>query len=382
MKILYITTTIDKNDYPSFCQIWFKQPNPSNQNFHHKIISSLAIKNDVEVLSLRPFSKKLCKAKKLDKQTKTSNNIVWNYLTVKGNKFKRIATFSKEYKAFSRSKDLTDYVIISDLINPICIRAATYIAKKANIPLFGVCTDSPSNITGTKKSYTLYLMAKAKKCDGFIALTDELNELFNEDEKPSLIFEGVVEDTSKIKPFKGERDYFFFGGSLLERYGVFNLIKAFKQLNKSDIDLYLAGHSGSISSLKKEIGENQNIKYLGTINVNDVLAYEKGAIANINPRPYSQDLDYFSIPSKTLEYLSSGRPCISVKNTKLQRIFKDEIIWIPSAEKDDITKALKDILDMSEKERKNLGEKALTKVNKCYSLDVIGEKITQFLATF
>lgn len=383
MKILYITTTIDQNDYKDFVKIWKKHPNPSNQNFHNKLIRALSLTNEVEVLSIRPFSSKMCTVKRLEKENKEIDGIKWHYLTCKANKLLRISTIIKEYKTFSKQNELKDYVVLTDTINPSCLKASTYIAKKHKLPLIGICTDSPSNITGTSRSYTLYLLTKAKKCNGFIALTNELKELYiDEDKKPSLVFEGIVEDTKDIKPYKGDKPYFYFGGSLLPRYGVFDLINAFKKIDNKDVDLYIAGHTGNMSQLQKEIKENENIKYLGTIDVRDVLSYEKGAIANINPRPYSQDLDRFSIPSKTIEYLSSGRVVISVKNTKLQKIFDKEIIWINSSNEQDLLEAMNKVLLMDEKERKNLGEDALTKVMSVYSFKEINKKITHFLTNF
>ena len=116
---------------------------------------------------------------------------------------------------------------------------------------------------------------------------------------------------------------------------------------------------------------------------NDLVnSLESASLLNINPRPFSEDLDRFSIPSKTLEYMSSGRPVISVKNTKLMEKFPEEIIWAESASPKDLMSAMEKVLSITDVERENYGEESKNRVLKLYSLDNIGEKITSFLEQF
>ena len=61
---------------------------------------------------------------------------------------------------------------------------ATYFAKKYKMPIIGVCTDSPSNIAGTNRAYTMFLLRLARSLNGYICLTPGLNELFNDQNKP------------------------------------------------------------------------------------------------------------------------------------------------------------------------------------------------------
>ena len=373
---------MEANDYKEFCKLWTNKPNPSNQNFHNKMIRSLSINHDIDVLSIRPYSSKYCSVKYLNKEEKKTGNITWHYAKIKKNKISRYTSVIKEYKNAIRKKDLKDTVIIADTINPLCVSVASYIAKQKHIPVIGVCTDSPSNITSASRSYTLYLLNKASKFDGFITLTEELNDLYNEKEKPHIVIEGIVENNIETEPVNIKKPYIFFCGSLIKRYGVYDLIEAYKKLDNPNIDLYIAGHSGNMSNFNDAIKKNPNIHFLGTINVRDILNYEAHALVNVNPRPYSEDLDRYSIPSKTIEYLTSGVITISVRNSKLQPHFENEVYWINSSTPDEIMKALKDVIEMDEEERKAIGLKAKEKVHELYSLDQINQIITQFLANF
>ena len=86
MKVIYVTTSIEENDYVSFTQQWNISLNPSNQNFHNKIIRALNIENIVEVFSIRPFSKKNCLLKRLPAEEKVVGNIHYHYLKILRNK--------------------------------------------------------------------------------------------------------------------------------------------------------------------------------------------------------------------------------------------------------------------------------------------------------
>ena len=254
--------------------------------------------------------------------------------------------------------------------------------KEFNLPVIGLCTDSPSNISGTRKSYNLSVLNSGQKLDGYVSLTPSLNDLFNVNEKPSMILEGIVENDLPRTAKNEVGNYFFFGGALMKRYGIYELIEACKAVNRQDIKLIICGHHANEAALKDAIGKEENIVYLKTLPVTEVLKYEMNTIANINPRPYSEDLDRFSIPSKTIEYLSSGRPTISVRNTRLQKDFGENAIWSKSSNPEDLLTAMKCVLDLSEKERIELGKKAREKTLALYSLSAVNKILSKFLDQF
>lgn len=378
MRIIYFTTSIEEHDYESFSKQWKIALNSSNQNFHNKIIRSLAITNKVDVVSVRPFSHSKCEIHKLKPETKNDGNITWHYLGISRIKVFRYSGAKKQAGRLFRSDKCEDTIVLSDTINPNVIRLATRFAKRKKLKIVGICTDSPSNITGTSRAYSLFLLKQSKDLNGYISLTESLNELFNEREKPHTVIEGIVEnDIPKSENKYGE--YFYFGGALLPRYGVYQLIKAFQKLERKDIKLLVCGHHGDERKLNEAIGDNKNILYLKMLPVKEVLTLESNAILNINPRPYSEDLDRYSIPSKTLEYFSTGRLTLSVRNTKLQSIFGEDAIWVKSDKEEDLLEGMQNALNMSENQREEIALRAQKKVRELYSLTSINSKLISFL---
>ena len=382
MNIIYITTSLDADDYIEFNKLWKVSLNPSNQNFHNKMIRSLSITNQIDVISVRPFSRAKCNRRNLKAYDKKSGNITYHYLKISGGKLFRLSSLKSQAKAVVEQIITDESIILTDTINPKCVSITNYLQKKFKKTAIGICTDSPSNITGTSKSYTLYLLKHCQKLDGFITLTEGLNILFNQNNKKYMVFEGIVESQNNDEEVHVDGKYIFFGGALLPRYGVYNLIEAFKNIENQDISLLICGHHGNEEKISEAITHDPRIKYLGTLPVKEVLVLEKNALVNINPRPFTQDLDRLSIPSKTLEYLSSGALTISVHNTELEKTFENYAIWAKSGAPSDLNSAIKEAISMDETKRKQIAEEAKKVALENYSLEKTNEKISCFLTQF
>ena len=381
MNIIYFTTAQDKESYNKYLNIWKTPINSSNQTFHNKLIRSLAINNHVHVVSIRPFSSKKCNVFSLKAAEDTEGSIHWHYLAILRNHILSFRFIKKQindlFKDFYRNS-----IIITDTINPTVLYMATSFGKKYHMPVIGVCTDSPSNITGTTRAYTLLLLKLAKNLNGYIALTSGLNELFNEQNKPHVIIEGIVEDDDVVKDKFSRNKYIFYCGALSERYGIYNFISFYKTYIKSDIKLILCGHHCDEGKLHASIDEDKRITYLGNITNDAALLYEANAYCNINPRPYSEDLDRFSIPSKVLEYLNSGAPTISVKNTKLQKVFNADAIWLKGNSEEDFVAGFQKLNSFTDKEKRTMADNAKEHVQQYYSLTAINSKLDGFLYLF
>lgn len=381
MRIIYFTTCLENSQFDSFSKIWKIALNPSNQNFHNKIVRSLAITNKVDVFSIRPFSLHNTTEKKLKKFVQEDGNITWHYLKI--NHFKHLRYISALEEAsliFPKIKD-KDSIIITDTINPRPLKMALHFGKKYKIPVIGLCTDSPSNIAGTRRSYSLKLLSIAQNMNGIIALTNELGELYGSENKPSVVIEGIVDD-DKIKTF--ENDYgkfFYFGGALSSRYGIYELINAYKKLDTNDVKLIIAGHHYEKDKFFPAIKDCKGIQFIGSVPYELNRFLENKSIACINPRPNTEDLERYSIPSKVLEFASSRALIISTPNKNLYKYLKDSIIWT-NQDSTSIYKSLQKALSLSDKEKEEMTAKSYLKINKEFSLESINKKIVNFLESF
>ena len=380
MNIVYFTTAQDYNDYNEYLKIWPYPINASMQMFHNRLIRSISLRNHVDVISLRPFSKQDCLVKALLKDERITNQIHWHYLSVRRTKLGRFSfTWAQIEKILAKIDK--NSIIVTDTINSNVFTLAVYAAKRKHMPIVGVCTNTPSNITGTKRSYALNVLNLSKRLDGTIALTPALNDLYNEKGKPSITIEGLVEDYLPYPIENKYGKYFLYSGSLYEKYGIYNLIQAFNELNLPDYKLLICGHHEGKVFLET-IRRKKNIRYLGALTNQECILLQENAVANINPRPFNEDLDRFTVPSKVLEYFNSKRPTISTKSSRLFKLFEQDAIWMKTGSVEDIKEAINTLLALSKDDQDYLAKKAHDHAQSYYSLSNVGLKLEDFLQTF
>ncbi len=381
MNIIYFTTAIDEDDYDEYTRRWRSSINPTTQIFHNKLIKCLSQTNTVNVISYRPFSKQLCTNKRLKKVHKEVKGISYNYLSVKRNVSLRKISFINETKTIVSKLNTEKALVIADCLNPQVIENAKKAAKKYELPIIGVFITSPSGVDGTPKEFTTHLIDLCKDLDGYICTTDELNEYFNREKKPYLKIEGIVENGAKTE-LNIKKPYIYYNGTLKEKLGVYNLIQAYKELKNNDVDLFISGYQANEDQLKEKVKGNPNIHLLFHLPYKDVIQYEKNSIANINCRPFSEDNDRYSIPFKVLDYLDAGVPAISVKNTKLMKQYKDNLIWIKSNSVSELKEAIKKILPLTDKEREDYASTGKRKVVKDYSYETTNKALDKFIKQY
>ena len=377
MRIIYFTTACKKEDYVSFSKMWDSSLNASIQNLHNRFIRSLALTHEVEVFSMRPFSRRYCKLKKLDAETKQEGKITWHYLEIKRNKLLRYSTVTKQCKM-----NLKDCIIITDTLNPNVLRNSTKFAKKYNLPIIGVCNNTPSSIHNTGKSYATSILSLAENLSGYITLTQGLNTLYNTYNRANLSFEGVLDDNAVINKENEYGDYIFFNGSLEPNHGIVQLILAFRELDNPKLKLIISGYYPDNETLIRVIHNNQNVINLGNIPSDEVISLASHSLLNVNPLPFTEDFDRYYVPANLVDYFNSNSIVVSVRNRQFMKSFKDDAIWVEDCEIYDLLKGLKAGLSLTKENRADMIKKANADVNKLYSMSVINRRTILFLKQF
>lgn len=379
-KVIYFTNALDQNSFKNYLKGWKVSPNLSNQNFHHKLIKAISHYFEVEVVSIRAINSNY-ESTRLEQEVINEPNIKWNYPEVSTSKVAKLLLLNKRINGVL-SLDNSEYIIFVDALNYSLVKEAYKLHKKKGYKIIGICTDNPNNISFVSKSYTKNLMKYATNFDGYIVLTDGINQIYNLHDKPYLKIDGVSEEVLIGEQNFVEGNYIYFGGSLMEEYGVYSLIDAFLRLKLKDVKLVICGHHLQKEKLFEKIKDNDSIIYLGPVSYYDNLALEKNALLSVNPRPINPKIDDYSIPSKTLECLSVKCLNVTVENTLLKERYEDVIIWPKSSSEEDLAEAINKALNLSKEEKDQIVENGYKKVMSRTSQKVIGEEIRSFLSKF
>ncbi len=349
------------------------KPNPSNQNFHLKIIKALSLKANIEVISLRPFTKKMFDEYTLEEMYGRQGEINFYYVKESSTLLDRFLSLNNDICELADDLLEKDSIIVVDTMNEHLLKSALKIKKKYGIKVIGVLSDNPANISHTNKRYIDEIYKNIVNLDGYIYLTNGLNTLFNKNNKPSFQLIGLVDEYKPIT--NPEKDpYIFFGGALYERYGVLDMVNAYLKSGIND-NLIIAGHGDLDAQLNELMKSNPKIKYLGIISKEQMYAYEQHAVICINPRRYDKKLDEESIPSKVLEYASNKANIISSKSTDLMMIFGDAIKWI--GEQTELIESLKNMNTAKSKKGTSAYE-----IAQKFTIENKADELYDFVASF
>lgn len=325
---MYLTTARHPEDYEYLLKELGDAPNPSNQNFHTKFIDLLRERFEVQALSTRPLEKGIF-------VTERSHDHFFYPGYINNLIFRRASRITSSLAEIRRQKP---DVIFVDTLNTTLLILAKRAKAQFNVKVIGIITDNPLNISDAKRNYAEDIFKYSAYCDGFVALTEGLVRLFNATNKPHVIIPGIINPDQKNQ--KTTDEYAFFAGALYERYGVGELIAAFKS-GHAPYKLTIAGHGPLAETLIHN--PHPNIEFLGHITPEVAFLLAQKASVNINPRPSDEQVDRYSVPSKVLDFINSGTVTISTPNEEIKRLVGETIYWINDNKVDTMLRALKDI---------------------------------------
>ena len=256
-------------------------------------------------------------------------------------------------------------IIIYDLYLPF-LRAAVKAKKKFGINVFVVVPDIPGKLNVEYDSYDritrFYKDNQAdavkrliKYADGAFLLTKYMAEVLEITDKPWIVVEGMVEGFKSSGSYYCDKT-FLYSGQLNEQVGVRSLMTVWDLL-PPDYKLYICG-SGE---LEKEIltyaSDHSNVEYLGFLGRDKMNGIEEKVSCYINPRKSSEEYTRYSFPSKTLEYLRTGKPVIAYKLDGIPEDY-DDLLFYPDDESPEALAAkIRNMSDLNTEQLASLREK-------------------------
>ena len=400
MHIVFATTSCSKSMYQSIFEMRNKKILDPAQKFFEQLISGVAQVGEsvsVSAISIRPVSASTCKKKWFSKSEEIVERVKYVYpFFVNGKMLRFLTTYISTF--FSTLRELNkhkgeDRVLICDPLQPHCSAPARLAAKIAGVKTIAVVTDLPryatSMKTGTKLTikrrlqnlYEGWSEKETRKYDGYIFLTEAMNDEINKKNAPVLIVEGSI-DANIVISFNGEKKEkrtVVYAGGVYEKYGVKKLVESFLLADLPDVELHIYGEGAYVEELMEVSEKNANIVYKGCVLNTELPLIESQATLLVNPRSTDEDYTKFSFPSKTLEYLSSGTPVLSTRLLGIPSEYDDYLYWFNDESVEGMSETLVKILGKSEEELVSFGIRAKDFVFSSKSNVVQGKRIVNFV---
>lgn len=349
-----------------FCTIWKNNmdcaPAQSIQKYHRLLAEGFYDNGyDVNMISFLPLPESETKRYKNGKREEVGG-VKFYYLPFL--KFKLFKYPSVAYYSYNETRKLMKQgsaFAIGDALNSAVTLGCLAAAKKERKPFISIVTDLPSMFEGYSRSLKFHISEYImKKSDGFIFLTEEMNQVANKKGKPYIILEGHVDGRdiqNKNKVIKNRKFVVMYAGSLAKQYGIDYLIDGFIKAQISNSELHLYGNGDYAEEAILLSRKYKNIKYYGECINEEVVRAEQEATLLVNPRPTNEEYTKYSFPSKNMEYMLSGTPVLTTNLPGMPREYLEYIYLLKTENSEGVADMLKKISMISREELNDKGNR-------------------------
>lgn len=345
------------------------------QKFNHNLIEGLGKLTDVTSLSALPYVNE-----RADRIDQTLDGI--RYIAVKNNTG-YIHKFSNLFYLYLEgSRIIKKYrpeCIICDAIALSPCVISKLLGKRYNIPVIGIITDLPGML-GVENKATRKTVMRMQNFDGYILLTEQMNEIVNPNHRPYIIMEGLCASQLPELYLGKRRKVILYSGSLWKNdAGIEYLVQGFIYAKLSEYELHLYGTGELVPWIEKISKEHQNVKYMGCVTNSEMVKIQSEAMLLVNPRPSKEEFCKYSFPSKTIEYMASGTPVLMTRLPGVPSEYFDYVYTIEDETSEGMCKTLEIVLSKEEKDLKEFGASAREFVKEKKSQKWQSERVYKFI---
>lgn len=200
-----------------------------------------------------------------------------------------------------------------------------------------------------------------QQIDGFVLLTEHMVEVLPCENKKTMVIEGLIQQREVAELYLAmdkESDSFevLYTGTLSPELGIQEMLDAFATM--PDIRLRICGGGVMAEQVRSFADQYENIVFEGFVPQEKALALQTKANALINPRTPAGKFTRYSFPSKTLEYMRSGKPVLCYRLDGIPTEYDGYLNYIPSQDAAGIQQAVRKLMQLSAEERRQMGERA------------------------
>ena len=195
----------------------------------------------------------------------------------------------------------------------------------------------------------------------YVFLTEQMANLIDTTGKEYVVMEGIYNNhLPELKSEPSDKKVVLYTGQLNPIYGLSNLVNAFLEIIKTEdnYELWLCGGGVMVDEIRELEKKHKEIKYYGYCNGEEIRHYQEQATVLINPRQNTGEYTKYSFPSKTMEYLASGRPMIGYKLDSFPEEYDQLIYYVKDNSIEALKQTIKDVCSLNYNERKEHAEKA------------------------
>lgn len=258
--------------------------------------------------------------------------------------------FVKQYQRYLKAKKLLKKsndknIVIYSAYEPF-LKAAYKLDDSYNVTV--IITDLPEFYDlGKTSSLRKRLRARnnrriykfLKRADGFVLLTEQMAGPLNVGSRPYVVVEGIANGEIGTS-LKSEKKSILYTGTLHRQFGILTLLEAFSLIDDPEAELWICGGGDSKAEVEAAAKRDGRIKFFGYVSKEKVAELQQKAFMLINPRQNDGEYTKYSFPSKTMEYMLSGKPVLMYKLSGIPAEYDPHLCYIEGDSANDMKNAI------------------------------------------
>jgi len=216
-----------------------------------------------------------------------------------------------------------------------------------------------------------------KRVDRFVLLTEQMHGPLQVGDRPWMLMEGICTAKSTASDVPQERAI-LYSGTLHYQFGIMTLLDAFRSMQDPSIKLWICGSGEAEARIRELCKTDHRVSFYGYLSQSEVAALRSRAAVLVNPRTNEGEYTKYSFPSKTMEYMASGKPVVMYRLDGIPREYDPFLYYVPENGPDSLAQTLSYVLDHPE-EAEEKGSRARTFVQENKSSSAQGRRLVDFL---
>lgn len=262
----------------------------------------------------------------------------------------------------------------------------------SNISITLIVTDLPEyyDLTSTgnkikellRAIYNRFIYASLNRIDSFVILTKQMEAPLHIGERPFVVIEGLVDDDNReyvTEVQNSNEKVILYTGTLNYRFGIGNLLEAFKCIDKNNYRLWICGEGEAVEEIISVSKIDNRVKYFGYVTKKEIYDLQQQATLLINPRTNDGEYTKYSFPSKTMEYMLSGKPVLMYKLDGIPDEYDPYLYYVEGNLSSDIANKIIEICEKPQSELDSFGLKARQFVLENKNSQVQAKKIVDMI---
>lgn len=216
-----------------------------------------------------------------------------------------------------------------------------------------------------------------ERVDRFVLLTEQMHEAVQVGERPWMLMEGICTAEKGVSEDTQERAI-LYSGTLHYQFGILTLLEAFHSLQDPNARLWICGSGEAQPQVLEMCQKDSRVTFHGYLSQSEVAALRSRAAVLVNPRTAEGEYTKYTFPSKTMEYMASGKPVVMYRLAGIPHEYDPYLYYVPENGPEALAHTLAYVLDHPE-EAQEKGRRAQAFVLENKNSTAQGRRLVEFL---